>query len=188
MTPLNSPWDLQVHGGLLFVAMAGSHQIWMIDLVRRLAFPYAGSGREARIDGGLDDAAFAQPSGLTMADEVLYVADSESNIVRAIDLPPTNRVRTLAGGDLFEFGDRDGRGDAARFQHPLGVVSARGVLYVADTYNHRIRTVNPATGDVRVFAGIGTEGFEDGPAAVAAFPGSGAQGGGTVCGYVQRHV
>jgi len=78
-------------------------------------------------------------------------------------------VRTLAGGDLFEFGDRDGRGDAARFQHPLGVVSARGVLYVADTYNHRIRTVNPATGDVRVFAGIGTEGFEDGPAAVAAF-------------------
>jgi thiol-disulfide isomerase/thioredoxin len=169
MTPLNSPWDLGLRGGVLFVAMAGAHQIWMIDLVRQLAFPYAGSGREARIDGGLDDAAFAQPSGLAIADETMYVADSESNIIRAIDLPPANRVRTLAGGDLFEFGDRDGRGDAARFQHPLGIAAARGVLFVADTYNHRIRMVNPANGDVRVFAGLGQEGVEDGPAAVARF-------------------
>jgi len=169
MTPFNSPWDLQLHGGILFVAMAGSHQIWMIDLLRQLAFPYAGSDREARLDGDLDDAAFAQPSGLTIVDATMYVADSESNIIRAIDLPPTNRVRTIAGGDLFEFGDRDGRGDAARFQHPLGVVAARGVLFVADTYNHRIRTVNPSTGDVRVFAGLGTEGSEDGVAAVARF-------------------
>ncbi len=169
MTPLNSPWDLQLRGGILFVAMAGSHQIWMIDLMRQLAFPYAGSGREARIDGDLDNAAFAQPSGLAMADGTMYVADSEANIIRGIDLPPVNRVRTVAGGDLFEFGDRDGQGDAARFQHPLGIVAARGVLFVADTYNHRIRTVHPATGDVRVFAGIGEEGFEDGPAAVARF-------------------
>ncbi|MEO8482416.1 MAG: thioredoxin-like domain-containing protein [Acidobacteriota bacterium] len=169
MTPLNSPWDLQLHGGILFVAMAGAHQIWMIDLMRQLAFPYAGSGREARVDGDLDDAAFAQPSGLSIADGTMYVADSESNIIRAIDLPPTNRVRTLAGGDLFEFGDRDGQGDAARFQHPLGIVAARGVLFVADTYNHRIRTVSPATGDVRVFAGMGVEGHDDGPAAVAQF-------------------
>jgi thiol-disulfide isomerase/thioredoxin/sugar lactone lactonase YvrE len=169
MTPFNSPWDLHLHGSLLFVAMAGSHQIWMVDLVRQLAFPYAGSGREARIDGALDDAAFAQPSGLATSDATMYVADSEANIIRAIDLPPKNHVRTVAGGDLFEFGDRDGRGDAARFQHPLGIAAARGVLFVADTYNHRIRMVNPATGDVRVFAGIGEEGFEDGPAAVARF-------------------
>lgn len=169
MTPLNSPWDLQLHGGILFVAMAGSHQIWMIDLMRQLAFSYAGSGREARVDGGLDDAAFAQPSGLAIVESTMYVADSESNIVRAIELPPKNLVRTIAGGDLFEFGDRDGRGDAARFQHPLGIAAARGVLFVADTYNHRIRTVNPATGDVRAFAGVGEEGCEDGPAAVARF-------------------
>jgi len=169
MTPFNSPWDLHLHGNILFVAMAGAHQIWMIDLVRHLAFPYAGSGREARIDGDLDDAAFAQPSGLAAADGRLYVADSEANIIRAIDLPPKNRVRTVAGGDLFEFGDRDGRGDAARFQHPLGVAAARGIVFVADTYNHRIRAVNPETGDVRVYAGLGQQGFEDGPAAVARF-------------------
>jgi thiol-disulfide isomerase/thioredoxin len=168
-TSLNSPWDLCVLGRLLFVAMAGSHQIWVIDLDRGLALPYAGSGREARIDGSSDDAAFAQPSGLALIDHTLFVADSESNIVRAIELPPKNVVRTIAGGDLFEFGDRDGRGDAVRLQHPLGLVAARGVLYLADTYNHRIKTVNPATGDVRSFAGTGEEGAADGAAAAASF-------------------
>jgi hypothetical protein len=101
---------LLVAGRLLFVAMAGTHQIWMIDLDRRLALPYAGSGREARVDGPVDEAAFAQPSGLALHHAILHVADSESNIIRAIDLPPRNTVRTLAGGDLFEFGDKDGRG------------------------------------------------------------------------------
>jgi thiol-disulfide isomerase/thioredoxin len=168
-TPLNSPWDLVVRERLLFVAMAGTHQIWLVDLEGRLASPYAGSGREARIDGPVDEAAFAQPSGLAIVDSTLFVADSESNIIRSIELPPTNRVRTIAGGDLFDFGDRDGSGDAVRLQHPLGLTRAGGVLFIADTYNHKIKTLNPATGDVRTFAGSGSEGQEDGPAAAAMF-------------------
>ena len=167
--PLNSPWDLAVYGTLLLVAMAGSHQVWMVDLVRHLSIPYAGSGREARVDGTVDDAAFAQPSGLALTHDTLFVADSESNIVRAITLPPENVVRTIAGGDLFEFGDQDGRGDRARFQHPLGIVVAQGVLFVADTYNHKIRTVEPSTGNVRTFAGTGEAGRRDGPAGGATF-------------------
>jgi DNA-binding beta-propeller fold protein YncE len=121
------------------------------------------------MDGGPDEAAFAQPSGIIIDGATMYVADSESNIVRAIALPPVNQVRTIAGGDLFEFGDVDGRGDRARLQHPLGVAVARGLLFVADTYNHKIRTVNPETGDVRAFAGRGVEGHADGPAPVAEF-------------------
>jgi thiol-disulfide isomerase/thioredoxin len=168
-TSLSSPWDLRVTPGLLFVAMAGTHQIWMIDLERKLALPYAGSGREARLDGNVDEAAFAQPSGLALVDSTLYVADSESNIIRAIALPPENRVRTLAGGDLFEFGDRDGRGDRVRLQHPLGIAAAGARLFIADTYNHKIKTLNPETGDVRTFAGTGSEGAADGRAAAASF-------------------
>ena len=81
-----------------------------------------GSGQEARLDGSIELAAFAQPSGLALDDSVLYVADAESNIIRAIDLPPKkNRGRTLVGGDLFEFGDKDGKGTPVRLQHPLGV-------------------------------------------------------------------
>ena len=166
---LNSPWDLAFDGRLLFIAMAGSHQIWVMDLERGLTFPYAGSVREARVDGAADEAAFAQPSGLSIADRRLYVADSESNIIRAITLPPDNRVRTLAGGDLFEFGHADARGDRARFQHPLGIVAVNRTLYVADTYNHRIRTVDSATGDVGTLAGSGVEGAADGLGLAATF-------------------
>ncbi len=168
-TSLNSPWDLVAHGPLLFIAMAGPHQIWMLDPTRGLAWPYAGSGQEARVDGSIDEAAFAQPSGLTIGDTVMYVADAESNIIRAIDLPPVNQVRTLAGGDLFEFGDRDGVGDAVRLQHPLGVAHHNGRVYIADTYNHRIKTLDPTTRRVETFAGTGRPGLQDGAAAAAQF-------------------
>ena len=170
-TPLSSPWDLWLAGRLLFVAMAGLHQIWMIDLDRELALPYAGSGREARIDGTVDEAAFAQPSGLALHDSTLFVADSEANIIRAVALPPENRVRTIAGGDLFDFGDQDGAGDRVRLQHPLGVAWSERLrrLLIADTYNHKIKTLDPATGEVRTFAGTGEEGHADGPRAAATF-------------------
>ncbi len=168
-TPLNSPWDLVARGPLLFIAMAGPHQIWMLDPTRGLVWPYAGSGQEARVDGSIDDAAFAQPSGLTIGDKVMYVADAESNIIRAIDLPPVNQVRTLAGGDLFEFGDRDSIGDAVRLQHPLGVAYHNGRVYIADTYNHRIKTLDPTTRRVDTFAGNGRPGLQDGAATAAQF-------------------
>jgi thiol-disulfide isomerase/thioredoxin len=168
-TALNSPWDLHLHGRLLYIAMAGCHQIWLADLDRLFVFPYAGSGREARLDGTADSAAFAQPSGLAWQDGRLFVADSESNIIRVIAPPPENIVSTIAGGDLFEFGDQDGQGDDVRLQHPLGIASTARGLFIADTYNHKIKSVDPATGAVRTFAGTGEEGHADGQRAAAAF-------------------
>ena len=171
-TSLNSPWDLcwfnRPAGPLLLVAMAGSHQIWLIDLQRQLAFPYAGSGREARVDGHTEASAFAQPSGLSLADR-LYVADAESNIIRSVTLPPANQVATIAGGDLFEFGDRDGRGDDVRLQHPLGVAWLGDRLYIADTYNHKIKVLDPASRTVMTLAGSGESGHADGTFATAKF-------------------
>jgi sugar lactone lactonase YvrE len=137
-----------------------------LDLDKREVSLYAGTGREARNDGKrlgeFEDAGaatFAQPSGLAFGDSTLYVADSESNIVRAI---AGEEVRTLAGGDLFEFGDRDGEGDAVRFQHPLGLALVGGRLFVADTYNHRLKVLDPRSGRVSTFAGTGRPGQTDG--------------------------
>jgi NHL repeat len=166
---LNSPWDLGLKPGILIVAMASPHQLWVVDLVNGQAYPYAGSGQEARRDGGVGDAAFAQPSGLALAERTLYVADAESNIVRSVALPPVNEVTTLAGGDLFEFGDVDDTGDRARFQHPLGVAVSDGLVYVADTYNHKIRVLDPGTRRVRTLAGNGIAGFADGRGTRAQF-------------------
>ena len=168
-TSLNSPWDLAWDGRLLFIAMAGPHQLWLLDPQRGLVIRYAGTGAEGRHDGHVDQAAFAQPSGLALADRTLLVADAEANIIRAVTLPPDNEVRTVAGGDLFQFGDVDGAGDAVRLQHPLGLcVSGRHVL-IADTYNHRIKRLDPATGAVRRWVGSGRPGHADGLADTAMF-------------------
>jgi DNA-binding beta-propeller fold protein YncE len=166
---LNSPWDVALRPGILIIAMAGSHQLWVVDLINGQAYPYAGSGHEARQDGSVSEAAFAQPSGLTLDGDRLYVADAESNVIRLLALPPENEVTTLAGGDLFEFGDVDDVGDRARFQHPLGVAVHGGLVYVADTYNHKIRVLDPVTGRVTTLAGTGESGLADGPAGSARF-------------------
>jgi len=57
----------------------------------------------------------AQPSGLATDGRLLYVADSENSSIRAADIDPHGAVETLAGGELFDFGDADGIGLAARF-------------------------------------------------------------------------
>ncbi len=166
---LNSPWDLALKPGILIIAMAGPHQIWVVDLLHDRAYPYAGTGEEARKDGPVNVATFAQPSGLALDGNILYVADAEANIVRALDLPPGNMVTTVAGGDLFKFGDQDGQGDAARLQHPLGVAVYAGRVFIADTYNHKIKMLDPATRQVTTFAGTGVAGQVDGPAKTAQF-------------------
>ena len=160
---LSSPWDLVSDGHDLYIAMAGCHQIWKMDLASKRIGPYAGTGAEGYGDGPLDEATLAQPSGLTIgSDGRIYLADAEGSSIRFID-PRRGAVETLAGaGDnLFNFGDRDGKGRHALFQHPLGVVADKGLLYVADTYNNRIRVVDPRTGAVRTLAG-GEPGWRDG--------------------------
>jgi DNA-binding beta-propeller fold protein YncE len=149
---LRSPWDLALRTGILIVAMAGSHQLWVIDLLHDQAYPYAGTGEEARRDGAVNHATFAQPSGLAVAGNTLFVADAESNAIRAVELPPANTVTTIAGGDLFEFGDQDGNGDAVRLQHPLGLAARDGRVFIADTYNHKIKLLEPSSGKVSTFA------------------------------------
>ena len=166
---LNSPWDLLAHKGKLYIAMAGSHQLYEADLKSLQFKPFAGSGREARIDGPLLQAALAQPSGITTDGEKLYFADSEVSSVRSADLHPDGKVETLIGEDLFVFGDADGAQKKARLQHPLGVVYHKGMLYVADTYNSKIKIIDPIRKTSESLAGNGNHGSQDGAAGEAEF-------------------
>ncbi len=63
-TALNSPWDLVKVGNSLFIAMAGPHQIWQMQLETGIVQTYAGTGAEACVDGSLTESVFAQPSGI----------------------------------------------------------------------------------------------------------------------------
>jgi len=158
---LSSPWDLQLVGRQLYITMAGTHQIWKLDLDKQEVSTFAGSGREARQDGPLLEAGFAQPSGIASDGKKLYIADSESNIIRAINIA-SGKVETLVGGDLFDFGDVDGAGDDVRLQHPLGVFAINGEVLIADTYNHKIKELDPKARSVKTFLGTGMPGQADG--------------------------
>ncbi len=168
--PLNSPWDLVVVGDQLYIAMAGPHQLWRYDIASGAITVHSGSGIEGIADGAHASAQLAQPSGITTDGNVLYFADSEASAIRESDLDPVyGQVRTLVGTGLFDFGDQDGVGRDARLQHPLGVVYADGLLYVADTYNSKIKSIDPETGEVRSLVGNTAGGYIDGSFAEALF-------------------
>jgi thiol-disulfide isomerase/thioredoxin len=156
---LRSPWDvaLSADGEILYIALAGSHQIAALDVARGELRRLSGSGRESIVDGEPDDAAFAQPSGLALHRRTLYVADSEVSGVRAVDVEG-GRARTLVGTGLFDFGDRDGPLEGARLQHPLHVLVEAGgtAVLVADTYNHKLKRIDLAADAISTFyAGAG---------------------------------
>ncbi|GMR08660.1 MAG: thioredoxin-like domain-containing protein [Gammaproteobacteria bacterium] len=150
---LNSPWDITHFEGKLYIAMAGPHQIWSLDLNMTSLMVYTGTGRESIDDGSVRTATFAQPSGLTVGEYLghnLYVADSETSAIRCIRLRD-GHVTTLIGSGLFDFGDKDGPAKDARLQHPLGVYfdAKRTVLWIADTFNNKIKTLNLVNNEVR---------------------------------------
>lgn len=149
-TALNSPWDLVKVSNFLFITMAGCHQIWQMNLTTNTINTYAGSGGEGCVDGNFQESAFAQPSGMTTNGKELFIADSEISSIRAVEIAENSKVRTVCGsGFLFGFGDEDGIGEDVRLQHCLDVEYFDDQLFVADTYNHKIKIVNLGNGECK---------------------------------------
>ncbi len=154
---INSPWDLAANGKHLYIAMAGEHQIWRMNLQTGRAAAFAGTGAEGLRNGQAANAELAQPSGLALMGNTLYFADSENSALRGIHLT-NNRVFTLVGSGLFNFGDQDGPAAGALLQHDLGVAALGKNLLIADTYNDKLRLFNTASDTLTTFAGNGRPG------------------------------
>jgi thiol-disulfide isomerase/thioredoxin len=177
--PLSSPWALCIQGGDLYIAMAGLHQIWKTSLDASGIGVYAGNGTEDIVDGPLSPnrpyqpgyASFAQPSGLTSDGAWLYVADAEGSSIRAVPFNHRQEVRTVVGtarlpqARLFTFGDVDGPASRVLLQHPLGIVFHDGKLYIADTYNNKIKVIDPQSGETHTLAGSGKAEYAEDPPA-----------------------
>ena len=164
---LASPWALALSPDreTLYIAMAGPHQLWAMDLDSTKLRVIAGTGREAITDGDAFAGALAQPSGLALAPDgrSLYFTDTEGSAVRVLDLE-TEQLRTIIGdpngpaGGLFSFGDKDGAFPIARLQHAIGIALDAGGkdraarLFIADTYNDKLKVVDPTARSVVTFA------------------------------------
>ncbi|NDK56928.1 thioredoxin-like domain-containing protein [Pontibacter fetidus] len=144
----NSPWDLLVFDDHLYIASAGNHQILRMHLGTEQIMRFAGTGREALADGPLLEASFNQPSGLTRHNQLLFVADAEASAIRTINLE-TGQVRTIVGHGLFDFGDEDGAMEDALLQHCVGLTRIDSDIYIADTYNGKIKVLDTSRKRVR---------------------------------------
>lgn len=162
----SDPWGIAVGtDGRIYVADAGDNDtIRLIDAAGKSGV-FAGS-TSGFVDGPAGTARFDTPSGMVIdTTGTLYVADTGNDAIRRVDARGT--VTTVAGGNGP--GYLDGRGRDARFNGPVGVaVGEHGDIYVADTYNHRIRRIAP-DGTVTTVAGSGAPGLQDGPGLNARF-------------------
>jgi sugar lactone lactonase YvrE len=151
--------------GRIYVSDGGeNNRIRRIDpdgLVSTIA-----GGREGFADGLAGEASFNTPSGLALdALGNLYVADTGNHAIRRV--APDGRVTTVAGDGVP--GDVDGPGPAARFNGPVGVAVDRdGRIFVADSYNDRIRRID-TNGQVTTIAGGEAPGYQDGVGGEALF-------------------
>ena len=173
---LRSPWDLEFDDeGRLHIAMAGTHQLYVYEPDSAQLYPSVGNGREANLnDVSLAASELAQPSGLYYAGQgKLYFADSESSTIRLADF--ANDLVTVVSGTtnnhLFQFGDVNGELGVNRLQHALDVQGLpNGDLYIADTYNSRIKLIRAGESATHAAFGLGGLGdYADGDASVAAF-------------------
>jgi sugar lactone lactonase YvrE len=125
---------------------------------------YAGAGGSGNVDGAVGTAKFNGPAGLAMDPSAnVYVSDAQNNVVRKIS---AGTVSTLAGSTI---GFADGKGVAAKFSAPAGLISDNaGNIYVSDQANQRIRKIAP-DGTVTTIAGTNAPGFLDGKGSAAAF-------------------
>ena len=163
---LSDPFGVAVgDDGSIYMTDAGEHnriqKIAPDGKITRIAGGPEGSG-----DGVFDKALFNSPSGLAiLPGGDLVVADTGNNCIRRV--PVRGETSTVAGDG--KPGYADGPARAAQFNGPIGVaVDTRGNIYVADSYNDRIRMITPE-GQVSTVAGKGSPGYADGDRSTALF-------------------
>lgn len=144
--PIFGPRALHVVGRTMWIALREGNSIWRLDLDTGRIHHAAGSGKQGYSgDGGpLKDATFNGPKGIAAtADGVLYVVDTENQVIRRIDTA-AGAISTIAGRGPQARGFAVDRGAAldAEFDRAHGIgIGPAGSLYLGDTNNHRVRRI-----------------------------------------------
>ena len=162
----NGPMGVAVDAsGNVYVADENNNKIRKVTSAG-VVTTFAGSGSFGAADGTGTAASFENPMGVAVdASGNVYVADSSNNKIRKVT--SAGVVTTLAGSGSW--GSTDAPGTAASFECPAGVtVDASSNVYVADTYNNKIRKVTSA-GVVTTLAGSGSWASTDGTGTAASF-------------------
>jgi len=159
---LNAPGDVAIDpAGNLVISDTGNDRIRKVDAATRLIATLAGNGTGG-FSGDRGPAVAATihgPHGLCFDDAGdLYFADTEGHRIRRVDAV-TGEIRTVAGnGDEGDSGDGLPARNATLRRPQVVAVGPAGDLIIGDSYNHRIRRVDAASGIITTIAGSGAEG------------------------------
>jgi streptogramin lyase len=146
--PIFGPRALSIVGRTLWIALREGNSIWRLDLDTGVIHHVAGTGQSGYSGDGQAplSATFAGPKGIAATSEgLVYVADTENQVVRLIDTK-ADRIHTVAGGGPKTRGFAGERGPAleAHLDRPHGIcVTPDGTVYLGDTNNHRVRWLHP---------------------------------------------
>ena len=151
--------------GNVFVADTANHTIRKITAAGVVTTLAGRAGRSGSVNGAGSAARFKSPGGVAVdAGGNVFVADTGNHTIRMIT---AGGVVTTLAGSAGNLGSADGAGGVARFNNPTSLaVDAAGAVYVADTWNHRIRKIT-AGGIVSTLAG--SFGSADGTGSAAGF-------------------
>jgi hypothetical protein len=138
---INAPTDLLLAGNDLYISMQGSNQIWKMDLRTGVAESIAGTENFGFSNGKALSSDLAAPSGLSADPSgAIFFTDAQASSLRYVD---GGAVETSVGEGIFSFGYADGKKDEVKLRYPNGIASYDEKIYLADTYNHCIRMIEP---------------------------------------------
>ena len=155
---LSRPFSITTDGTNLYVADTYNNKIRQIVISTGVVSSVTGTANTASATGAADGAGatatFNYPSGITTNGTNLYVADSNNHKIRQIVIT-TGAVSSVTGttNTASVLGAADGTGATATFKSPEGITTDGTNLYVADTYNHKIRQIVIASHAVSSLAG-----------------------------------
>jgi sugar lactone lactonase YvrE len=164
LASLNAPQGIAVDSfSNVYFADTGNNVVRMLDAFGNIT-TIAGGGTTAgaAADGGAATAALLnQPTWLAVdAAGNLYIAESGSHVIRRVAMSSTRTITTVAGSYAQGSSGDGATATAAMLNNPQGIaVDGFGNLYIADSGNHRIRQVDPVTGNISAYAGDGNTGF-----------------------------
>ncbi len=162
---LRQPHSIVVdpNGRRLLICDIGNHRIRQVDFATGVIATFSGTGeRQPTHDGApIKGAPLNGPRTIAFDRRGnLYLALREGNAIYRVDARTSTIHRVAGTGELGYSGD-GGQARAAKLAGPKGLACSRDSLYVADTENHVIRSVDLKTGIIRTVLGTGQRG--DGP-------------------------